>query len=105
MVGRDIATVVAPDAGVKIFLGASAEERARRRHKELAARSSGLDFQTVFCDLNERDRIDSSRDVSPLAVDPDATVINSDAMTIEEVVDAIERIVRDTWSAPDHPNV
>jgi cytidylate kinase len=82
--GRDIGTVVAPDAPIKVFLTASATERARRRARETAADTSSTER-----DLARRDRLDSSRAASPLAQAPDAVVVDSTAMGIDEVVDMI----------------
>jgi cytidylate kinase len=82
--GRDIGTVVAPDAPIKVFLTASASERARRRAHETAA-----DAASIQRDLAHRDRLDSSRAASPLAQAPDAVVVDSTSMGIDEVVDMI----------------
>jgi cytidylate kinase len=84
--GRDIGTVVAPDAPVKVFLTASADERARRR-----AREGSADTETTRVALDRRDTLDSSRTVSPLAQAPDALVIDSTALGIDDVVDLIVR--------------
>lgn len=89
MVGRDIGTVVLPDAGVKVFLRASAEVRARRRYLELAAKGNAPDFRQVMDDLVRRDKIDSARDDSPLRPALDAIQIETDNMGIEEVVEKI----------------
>ena len=82
--GRDIGTVVAPDAPVKVFLTASAGERARRRAAETAA-----DAVRTQQDLARRDRLDSSRAASPLAQAPDALVVDSTGLGIDEVVEVI----------------
>jgi len=86
MVGRDIGTVVLPQAEVKIYLDASLDERARRRYEEARARGLRLTLDEVLADLAQRDRIDSTRADSPLAVAPDATVIDSTGLAIQEVV-------------------
>ena len=86
MVGRDIATVVAPDAELKIYLDASPEERARRRHAELAATGVELPYDLVLEDLIRRDAADSSRATAPLAKASDAIVIETDGRTVEDIV-------------------
>jgi cytidylate kinase len=101
MAGRDIATVVFPDAGIKIYLDAGVEERARRRYDELAAKGKPLPYDVVLADLERRDAIDSSRDIAPLTVDSEAIVVNTDGLTIEEVVDHLEAIVTSQWEAGD----
>jgi cytidylate kinase len=86
MVGRDIGTVVLPQAEVKVYLDASVAERARRRHQEARARGLDVTLAEVVADLAQRDRIDSTRADSPLTVAPDALVIDSTGLTIAEVV-------------------
>jgi CMP/dCMP kinase len=86
--GRDIGTVVAPDAAVKVFLTASPEERARRRADEL-----GTEVDTVLRDQALRDAQDSSRDHSPLAVAPGAVELDTDGLSVDQVVEQIERLV------------
>jgi len=85
MVGRDIGTVVLPDADLKIYLDASAQERACRRYDEIRARHGQADYETILAGVRERDRIDSTRDVAPLRAAPDAIVINSDSMNADQV--------------------
>ncbi len=89
MVGRDIGTVVLPDAPLKAYLDASAAERARRRHAELQAAGRTETLEVVGAELAMRDDIDSKRDASPLRPAHDALVIDTDKMTIQQVVDAI----------------
>ena len=89
MVGRDIGTVVLPDADLKIYLDASAEERAKRRYDEIIARGGTADYSDILAKVIERDRIDSTRDVAPLKVAPDAIVINTDKLTIDEVLEQV----------------
>lgn len=86
MAGRDIGTVVLPDADVKIYLDASPEERARRRHGdfERAGRASSED--AVLQDLRRRDQIDRERDISPLKPADDATIIDTSGLPLEEVL-------------------
>jgi cytidylate kinase len=86
MVGRDIGTVVLPEADLKIYLDASVEERARRRFAELRGRGEEVEFDEILHDLRKRDRIDSTRSVAPLRPADDAVIIDSDPMSIEEVV-------------------
>jgi cytidylate kinase len=95
MVGRDIGSVVIPDAGVKIYLDASAAERARRRHLELVERGVDIDFESVLKDIQARDAYDSNREVAPLRIAPGATVVPTDGMTIEQVVDKIVEIAHE----------
>ena len=99
MVGRDIGTVVVPDAGVKIFLNASVDERARRRFEEMQARGAKITLQQVRADLVRRDAFDSERPTSPLEAAADASLIDSDGLSAEAVAAAIEGIVRRAWSA------
>lgn len=93
MAGRDIGTVVLPDAEVKVFLVASAEVRARRRVEELAAKGTAASYDEVLADLRRRDSIDSTRAVAPLRPAEDATVIDTDALTIEQVVERVLALV------------
>ncbi|CAI8033990.1 Cytidylate kinase [Geodia barretti] len=86
MCGRDIGTVVLPDASVKVFLTASAEVRAARRAAEMQQRQETFDTRQVLAALQRRDKIDRERDDSPLRPAADALVICSDHLTIEEVV-------------------
>ena len=93
LVGRDIGTVVLPGADVKIYLTASAETRARRRHEERIAASDPSSYDEVLSDLRERDRIDSGRSMSPLQPAEDAHILDTDNMTLEEVVDRMAKLV------------
>jgi len=104
MVGRDIGTVVIPKAGTKVYLEASPEERARRRLLELHGRGVDTTYHDVLEDLRSRDAYDSSRETAPLATADDATIVNTDARTIDEVVDQIERLALATWQAAGVPN-
>jgi CMP/dCMP kinase len=85
MVGRDIGTVVLPDADLKIYLDASAEERARRRYDEILQRGETADFDEILTKVNERDRIDSTRDVAPLKPADDAVLLDSDKLDADQV--------------------
>jgi len=100
MVGRDIGTVVVPDAGVKIFLSASLPERARRRYAELVERGVPATYDEVLAELRQRDELDSGRAASPLRVAPDATVIETDGRTVTEIVTELANITRRAWAAP-----
>ncbi|MFO1503085.1 MAG: (d)CMP kinase [Steroidobacteraceae bacterium] len=84
--GRDMGTVVFPQAPVKIFLTASAEERARRRHKQLNDKGSGASLAALSLEIAERDRRDSTRAVAPLKPAEDAVILDSTGLSIEEVV-------------------
>ena len=98
MVGRDVGTVVVPDAGVKVFLAAGPEERARRRHAELLARGEAVTLADVLADLRTRDAIDSGREVAPLRAASDAVVVHTDRKSVAEVVGEVEQVVRAAWS-------
>ncbi|MCX8106088.1 MAG: (d)CMP kinase [Ignavibacterium album] len=89
MEGRDITTVVFPNADVKVYLTASIDERTRRRSLEFAQKGQKVDIEKVKENILERDRIDSSRDVSPLTKSPDAIEIDTSNLTIEQQVDLI----------------
>jgi cytidylate kinase len=89
MVGRDIGTVVLPEADLKIYLVATAEERARRRYDEIVARGGSADYQEILDKVIERDRIDSTRDVSPLKPAEDAILLDSDKLSADEVFERV----------------
>ncbi|MCZ7603549.1 MAG: (d)CMP kinase [Melioribacteraceae bacterium] len=95
--GRDTTTIVFPDATIKVFLTASIEERAKRRHKELIEKGQQLTLEEVRSNIEDRDRIDSSREVSPLIKAKDAVEIDSTNMTIPDeiykILDMIEKAV------------
>jgi cytidylate kinase len=90
MVGRDIGTVVLPDADLKIFLTASAAERARRRGEELAARGIARSREELFHEILRRDQLDSARPVAPLRAAEDAVIVETDGHTVGE---ALERVL------------
>jgi len=94
MVGRDIGTVVLPDANLKIYLDASAEERARRRYDEILARGEQADYAEILSKVRERDRIDSTRDVAPLKAAEDAVVVDSDKLNADEVFEQVLALVK-----------
>lgn len=89
MEGRDVGTVVLPNADVKVFLTASSEERARRRWRELKQRSIPVELEAVLREIQERDERDSTRANSPLRPAEDAVVIDTDALTADEVTEQI----------------
>ncbi|MBI1792587.1 MAG: (d)CMP kinase [Chloroflexi bacterium] len=92
MVGRDIGTVVLPQADLKIYLDASAPERARRRHQENLARGIESNYDEILARMIERDYIDSTRDVAPLRAADDAVVLNSDELSADEVFEQAWRL-------------
>jgi CMP/dCMP kinase len=92
--GRDIGTVVLPDADVKIFLTASAEERARRRNDQNVSNGLGDDYDSVLADVRRRDHLDSTRAVSPLRAADDAIVVDSSDMSETEVVAYLLNLVQ-----------
>ena len=95
--GRDIGTVVLKDSPCKIFLTASAEERARRRYEQQIAKGDMTPYEQVLRELNARDEQDMNRKTDPLRQAEDAVLVDSTKMTIEEVVDAIVKIVEDVY--------
>ena len=93
MVGRDIGTIVLPNADLKIFLKASLEERARRRFKEEISRNDSIDFDAIIENLKKRDQIDSQREIAPLVPAEDAVIVNTNGKSVDEVVDEIYQYV------------
>ena len=93
MVGRDIGTVVMPDADLKVYLDATVEERARRRYREIVARGDSAEYGAVLQGMQSRDRIDSTRAAAPLRAADDAVVLDTTSMCIEDVVRAIEDLI------------
>jgi CMP/dCMP kinase len=91
--GRDIGTVVLPDADVKVFLTASAETRARRRNDQNVAAGLPDDYDSVLADVRRRDHLDSTRAVSPLRAATDAVVVDTSEMTESEVIDHLLNLV------------
>jgi CMP/dCMP kinase len=89
MVGRDIGTVVLPEADLKIYLDASAAERAKRRYEEILARGGEADYNDILQRVIQRDRIDSTRDVAPLMAAEDAVIIDSDQLNIDQVLEKV----------------
>ena len=95
MDGRDIGTVVLPDAQVKIFLTASAEERARRRCAELELKGTPQKYEDVLAEINERDYNDSHREIAPLKPAEDGVILDTTELNIEQVIEAITNIVKE----------
>ncbi len=93
--GRDIGTVVLPDADVKFFLTASAETRARRRNDQNIATGLGDDYDAVLADVRRRDHLDSTREMSPLRAADDAIVVDTSEMTEAEVVSHLVDVVNE----------
>jgi cytidylate kinase len=98
--GRDIGTVVFPDADVKFFLSASAEERGRRRYLELAAKGEQVTLEETVQAVVSRDLQDSGRDLAPLRMAGDAIAIDSSGRTIDDVLESMETACRDTLLTP-----
>lgn len=94
MDGRDIGTAVLPKAEVKIFLVASVEERAERRFKENQEKGIETDFESLKAEIERRDYLDSTREVSPLVQASDAVKIDTTGLTIEEVLAAIQNVIK-----------
>jgi cytidylate kinase len=95
MEGRDIGTVVCPNAEAKVFVTATLRERARRRYLELQAKGEKVTEEEVFAEIAERDRRDSTRDVAPLKRADDAVELITDGMSIDQVVQRIVDLVRE----------
>lgn len=100
MVGRDIGTVVLPEAGCKIYLDATQDERARRRLNERLERGESADFDSVLAEIQRRDQIDSSRSVAPLKQAADAVYLDSTGQTVVQVLDRVVKIVEDARRVP-----
>jgi len=93
MVGRDVGTVVLPEADLKIYLDATLEERARRRYIELQSRGGSQTLDEVQAGLSRRDEVDSNRDLSPLRPAQDAIIIDTTALTPEEILRTIDPLL------------
>ena len=96
MDGRDIGTVILPEADVKIFLTASEECRAQRRYKELIARGQNVTLEDVLAEMNQRDTQDSTRECAPTAAADDAILLDNTGMTFDQTVDAIVCLAKKT---------
>lgn len=99
MEGRDIGTNVFPNADVKIYLDASAEERAERRFRQNKQNGIDIPFEEILKNVKERDYIDSHREIAPLTKAPDAVYIDSTGMTIEEEAEAVIKIINEKRKA------
>jgi len=95
MAGRDIGTVVLPDADLKLYLDASVTERARRRAEERGLDPAGMEADAILEALGRRDRLDATRLVAPLRIAPDARIITTDGNEFEETVSAVVGAIRD----------
>ena len=95
MEGRDIGTNVFPNADVKIYLDASAEERAERRFRQNKANGIDIPYEEILKNVKERDYIDSHREIAPLTKAPDAVYIDSTGMTVEEEVEAVIKVINE----------
>ncbi len=95
--GRDMGTVVFPDAPVKIFLDATAEERARRRYNQLKEQGIDVSLPDLVAEIEARDHRDRNRSVAPLRPAPDARIIDSTGLTVEAVVEQVLEEVRRVW--------
>jgi len=94
MVGRDIGTVVLPEADLKIYLDASAEERAKRRYDEIIARGEKANYAELLKKMIERDHLDSTRAVAPLRPADDAVIINTDKVSAEQVFEQVSELCK-----------
>lgn len=94
MDGRDIGTVVLPNATLKIYLTASAESRAQRRYKELCEKGESVDFQSVLDDLNKRDYEDTHREIAPLKKADDAKLLDTSDMSLQESIDSVINMIK-----------
>ncbi|MGQ9832750.1 MAG: (d)CMP kinase, partial [Candidatus Villigracilaceae bacterium] len=92
MVGRDIGTVVLPEADLKIYLDASAEERARRRYLEILGRGGQADYDEILAKVIARDQIDSTRAIAPLRPAEDAILVNSDGLDADQVYEKVRAL-------------
>ncbi len=104
MDGRDIGTVILPNADVKIFLTASAECRAKRRYDELIAKGQTVSYEDVLREMNERDAQDSNRAIAPAKAADDAVILDNSGMNLEESVDAVIALVRKRTEGKDDPD-
>ena len=95
MDGRDIGTVVLPDAQVKVFLTASPEERALRRGAELQEKGTPAEYGTVLQEIRQRDEQDMNREIAPLKAAPDAVLLDTSELSFDEVVDRLVAIIRE----------
>lgn len=99
MDGRDIGTVVLPEAGLKIFLTASPEERARRRFLELQEKGTDTTLEAVLADMRKRDHDDSSRAAAPLKAAEDAVLVDTTGLTLDEAVSRLKKLAKERIEA------
>jgi len=99
MVGRDIGTVVLPEADLKIYLDASLKVRAQRRYLERLERGQTLILDAVLADMKRRDEIDYSREHGPLIAAPDAIVIDTTNLPVEQVVERVLLLIERKWGS------
>ena len=95
MDGRDIGTVILPDARIKIFLTASTKARAERRYSELKEKGQNVSFQEVLHDMEERDKNDSDRAFAPLKAAPDAIIIDTSDLTLEQSIEKMSKLIEE----------
>lgn len=95
MDGRDIGTVVLPHAQVKIFLTASAEERARRRYKELIEKGEKVEYENVLAEMKQRDYNDSNRAIAPLRAATDAITVDTTELSLDESIEKIKNVIKE----------
>ena len=100
MVGRDIGTVVLPDADFKLYLTASGDERARRRCRELQARGLDADYEAILADMRRRDELDSGRATAPLRPAPDAIHLESDNLSVDDEVERVLDLLPPAVASP-----
>lgn len=93
MVGRDIGTVVLPEADLKVFMHASAEERARRRYHEILTQGKQADFEEILKAMRERDKQDREKPISPMVPASDAVIIETDNLSLESVLTRLEQLI------------
>lgn len=93
MMGRDIGTVILPEADLKIYLDASQEERASRRYNERLQRGEQANYEMILSKIRERDRIDSSREIAPLKPADNAVLINTDGLSIQQVFAELKQLI------------
>lgn len=98
MDGRDIGTVVFPEAELKIFMSAHQEVRAQRRFEEMVREGENPDFKKILRNVIERDNIDENRDIAPLKRSPEAVLIDNSYMTVAEQLDMIMKIITERWN-------
>lgn len=96
MVGRDIGTVILPEADLKIYLDASKEERATRRYNERLQRGEEADYEMILSKIRERDQIDSSREIAPLKPADNAVIINTDGLSIQDVLNELKHLIENS---------